>query len=240
MGDAHPTEQMNPALSMQRSALYVVGRETVFHQPNRWTPTPAGRLPELPPGPEGPRAGLERLPGSPSQLIQVPRPVVFQQARQRAVGEDPASGLASWTVVRLIVGVADSLHGRTAHGTGFPEPAVHRHPRTERGHLLGEAVARLGAQAIRPLEEHLTRGGEEPLGLVLLQLLGQGQRREAGAMEDLVGIGVADPAEEMRIGQCAFERVVPRSEDGIKRFEGRPEQLEPARIDAPSRRLRPG
>ena len=49
-------------------------------------------------------------------------------------------------------------------------------------------------------------------------------------MEDLVGVGVADAAEEMRIGQGALERVVLATEDGIELLESRREQLEPARV----------
>ena len=40
------------------------------------------------------------------------------------------------------------------------------------------------------------------------ELVGQGDRRQAGAVQDLVRVGVADAAEQMRIGQRALERMV--------------------------------
>src|SRR5262245_21050954 len=45
-------------------------------------------------------------------------------------------------------------------------------------------------------------------------------------MEDLVGIGVADPADGTRIGEGALERMVSLAKDGLKLIERRREQLE--------------
>ena len=37
---------------------------------------------------------------------------------------------------------------------------------------------------------------------------GQHDRREPGGMEYFVGVGVADSAEQSRVGECALERVI--------------------------------
>ena len=73
------------------------------------------------------------------KIIEMSRPIILEQARQRAVGQDSAVRLAAGAVVGLVVGVADPLHGRTADGTGLAKPAVHGHAGTKRGHLLGPA-----------------------------------------------------------------------------------------------------
>ena len=66
------------------------------------------------------------------------RPVAVEQARQRAIGEQLAAGLAGRAVVGLVLGVADALHRRAADRARLAVLAVHRHLRAERGHLLGE------------------------------------------------------------------------------------------------------
>src|SRR5207249_4593412 len=48
--------------------------------------------------------------------------------------------------------------------------------------------------------------------------------------EDLVGVGVADPAEEPRVGERTLERVTLRDERRTKRREVRAVQLQPARV----------
>ena len=129
------------------------------------------------------------------QLVERSRPIIFQQPRQRAVGEDAASGLAARAVVGLVVGVADPLYGGAADRARFAEPAVDGHARAERRDFLGKAVAGLGAESLDPFEENLTRGGIEPLDLARAPASARGPAARAGAMEDLVGIGVADAAE---------------------------------------------
>src|SRR3989442_900779 len=82
-----------------------------------------------------------------------------------------------------------------ADRAGLPDPPVPRHPLAGRGALLGEAFARLAAQAVGPIEEDLARRREEPLDLLAPERAREPERREARAVEDLVGVGVADPAE---------------------------------------------
>ena len=52
-------------------------------------------------------------------------------------------------------------------------------------------------------------------------------------MQDLVGIGVADAADEARIGERALEGAVLRGERGAKRVEVGGENVDAARIDEP-------
>jgi hypothetical protein len=44
------------------------------------------------------------------QLVQTPRPVVFEQPRQASIREQFSSGLAFRTVIGLILGIDDALH----------------------------------------------------------------------------------------------------------------------------------
>ena len=75
----------------------------------------------------------------------------FKQARQRAIGQDSAAGLAAGAVVRLAVGIADSLHRSAADRARLAEPAVHGHAGTKRSDTFGKAVAGLGPKPLDPL-----------------------------------------------------------------------------------------
>src|SRR5262249_57531404 len=92
----------------------------------------------------------------------MPRPIVPEQPRQRPVGEDSPFGLAAWTIVRLVVRVADALNWRPTHWARLAELAVDGHLRAESGHLLWKAVAHLLAEAFDPLAQHLLRRGKQP------------------------------------------------------------------------------
>src|SRR6185369_11747546 len=122
------------------------------------------------------------------------------------------------------------LHGRAARRTRLAVAAVDRHAGTERGHLLREARSRLAPKALRPFEERSACGGPQPLDFFARQLSGQPDRREAGAMQDLVAVRVADAAEEPRVGQRALERVALAHEDVAERLGIRVEHLEAAGI----------
>src|SRR5688572_32841435 len=87
------------------------------------------------------------------ELLERARPVLLEQPRQRPIGEQLAAGLAHRAVVRLVLGVDDTLHRRPAHRARLAELAVHRHLGPERGDLVGEAVADLGAEPRGPLLE---------------------------------------------------------------------------------------
>src|SRR3972149_2394868 len=166
------------------------------------------------PLPLDPLLGLELL-----ELFQTLRPVFSQQARERAVREELSAGLAARAVVRLVLGVGDPLNGSRAHGTGLPVPAVDRHFRPERRYLLRELVAGFRAQLIGPLDQGLPRRAVKPFGLLVGKPGSPGDGGKPSAMEDLVGVGVSDSAEEPRIGERALQRVVLSG-------EGAPELLE--------------
>ena len=54
----------------------------------------------------------------------------------------------------------------------------------------------------------------EPRDFIVIKLIGAFQRGKAGAMQDLVRIGVADAAEDAGIGQRALEGVIFSQEGG--------------------------
>ena len=92
------------------------------------------------------------------EFVDAARPVRLEQAGQRAVGEQLAAGLAGGAVVALVGGVPDALHRRAARRARLAVLAVHGHLGVERGHLLRELLAALGAQQLHPLGEHRHAG----------------------------------------------------------------------------------
>src|SRR5439155_1341776 len=61
--------------------------------------------------------------------------------------------------------------------------------------------------------------------------------REPRAVQDLVGVGVADPAQDRGIGQEPLERMVLADEGGAEGLDVGLEHLEPARVVLEERRL---
>src|SRR5690606_33807294 len=53
------------------------------------------------------------------ELVEGLGPALLQEARERSVREELAARLALRAVVRLVVRVADALHGRAADGAGL-------------------------------------------------------------------------------------------------------------------------
>ena len=133
--------------------------------------------------------------------------LLLSRRESAAVGEQLAAGLAARAVVGLVVGVDDALHRRAAVGAGLAEAAVHRHRRMERGHLLGPVAGFARSRAVHSASVDLPPR-EEALDRRRVERARQRERREPGAVQDLVGVGVADAAEEARIGERALERVV--------------------------------
>jgi len=165
------------------------------------------------------------------QLFQGAGPVFVEQAREGAVGQQAASGLAFRAVVGLVVGVADSLDLGAASRTRQAVAAVHRHRGAERGYLFGEGIGGLGADAIGPFEERRARRVVEPRDFRIAQLLRHRDWRELRAMQDLVGVRIADSAEDVRIGERALERVIGRAQRRRERLEGRLERLDTSRAE---------
>ena len=92
-------------------------------------------------------------------------------------------------------------------------------------------------------DEHGAARVVEPRDLVVVELVVQTDRREAGAVQDLVRVGVADAAQEPRIGERALERVALAEEDARETSAGprRAPRGRPARARrAPPRRARGG
>src|SRR5258706_9916675 len=142
------------------------------------------------------------------QLVQTPWPVVFEQTRQGTIRQQLAAGLAFRAVISFVVGVDDALHRRAAHWTGFAVFAVHRHLVAKRRDALGKIFAGLFAQTLDPFAETIFRRLEERFNLAFAQLLGLLHRRQSCAVENFVGISIANTAKQMRIGERSFERVI--------------------------------
>ena len=104
--------------------------------------------------------------------------------------------------------MADPLNLGAADRAGLTELAVYRHLGPEGGHLAGKSRAGLPAQAIAPLGEGGAGPVEEPLDLAIAELARHGDRRDARPVQDLVRVGVADPAEDPLVGQGPLDGVV--------------------------------
>src|SRR5690606_4631578 len=130
-------ERARPALelsALRRSAAPARGHRS----PGASSPCPhgSGRC-------AGGNAGLSRSPGPSAlalELVEGLGPALLQQARERAIGQELAAGLAAGAVVGLVLRVDDALHGRTADRAGLLVLAVHGHLRADRGDLLREAL----------------------------------------------------------------------------------------------------
>src|SRR5690606_878229 len=143
-------------------------------------------------------------------LFHRPRPIVLEQPRERTVGQQLSVRLTARAVVRLVLRVANTLDGRAARGAGLTVPPVYGHAFTKRRHLLREAALVLVAQALRPFDEGRARRIEETLPCAIVEHSRLHQRRQPRAMQDLIGVRIADAAQDRGIGQRAFERVVAR------------------------------
>src|ERR1019366_8483108 len=138
------------------------------------------------------------------QFLRSARPVLAEQPRERPVRQQPAAGLARRTIVGFVAGVTDALDPAAAAGTGMTVLSMGGHLRAERRHLFRELSLRLGAQPVHPFGEDLASGRVQPRRLVMGQPERHSDGTEAGAMQDLVGVGVADTAEKAWIGEGAF------------------------------------
>ena len=150
------------------------------------------------------RAALQPL-----ELLERLRPVVLQQPREPAIGQQLAAGLAG----RAVVGFVDGVHDRagsacrtpgTASRTGRAPPSRREMPSPSR-----ESVAGFGDQRVAPLRQTpctapSAAARSRPRPRRLVSCIGDSRR----GVQNLVGVRVADAAEEMRIGQRALERVV--------------------------------
>src|SRR5436190_23033429 len=120
------------------------------------------------------------------ELVDRFGPILLEQARQRAVGEQAAVRLAARTVVRLVVGIADSLHLGLANGAWLAVLAVHGHLVVKRRDLAREVAMRLLAQSVEPCREHLARNREQARRLLGGQTASQCHARQAPSIDNLV------------------------------------------------------
>src|SRR5437868_2512032 len=74
------------------------------------------------------------------QRLDGPGPVVLEQARQRAVGQQLAASLAARTIVGFILGVTDALNGCATYRAGLAIASMNRHACVKGGDFLGEGV----------------------------------------------------------------------------------------------------
>ena len=135
-------------------------------------------------------------------------PVGFEEPGETAVGQDFAAGLAGGAVVGFVVGIADALDRGAADGARLLEAAVDGHFGAEGGYFFGKAGFGFGVEAVDPELHDLARGGEESIPLCWHKFLSQGDGREPGGMQDFVGVGVADAADDARVGEGALEGAV--------------------------------
>src|SRR5688572_23866965 len=141
-------------------------------------------------------------------LVHAAWPVFLEQPGHSTVGQEFAAGLTGWTVVALVVGVDDVLHGGAAYRTRLAELSVHGHLRMKGCHLRRELVTGLSAQPPGPRVECVPDGSPETRDLVRVETRRQLQRREPGGVQDLVGVGIADAAEKRGVRERAFDGVV--------------------------------
>ena len=131
---------------------------------------------------------------------------------RRGAGRRSGSGRSSWSRWRRSGCAAPACR---RPGQGWPIAPVHRHALAKRRHLLRKAVARPPRGGARSIRSSTARVASNSRRCVVGgELPGQRQRREPRAVQDLVGVGVADAAEEPRVGQRALERVVLAREPG--------------------------
>src|SRR5688572_23564133 len=84
------------------------------------------------------------------ELLERSRPILLEESRHRAVGEQTTICLTALAIVRLVVRVPNALHRCAADRTWLLESSVHSHPVAKCRHLLGEGFPGLIAEAIDP------------------------------------------------------------------------------------------
>src|SRR5712692_1797214 len=164
------------------------------------------------------------------EFVERARPVLVQQAGKSAVGEQASARLASRTIIGLVARVADALDFGATTRAWLAIAAVDRHAGPKRGDLLGKCTSRFGPQTLGPFEQRRARRVVKPLDFLRSQLLRHCDRRELRAMENLVGIRIADTTENMRVGKRSLQRVISRAQRGGECGEARLERFDTAGI----------
>src|SRR5258708_34726877 len=153
------------------------------------------------------------------EFLERARPVRSQEPGQTAIGKNFSASLASSTIIRFVVGVANPLNLFSTSGAGLAIASVNGHVLAKRSDVFGKATFCLSAQAVYPEPNCVARGSEQPFPLARAQLVRERDRRQLRGMQDLVRIGVADAADDAWIGKGHLERTILCSKGGAKRAE---------------------
>src|SRR5688572_25885616 len=130
------------------------------------------------------------------QFLDAARPVVLEQAGQRPVGQYAAAGLAARTVVGLVGSVPDTLHFGATDRARLAKTPVHGELRPERGDAFWKRTRRFAPQPLQPIPQHALRAFVQARDLLVRELPAERDRRKARRVQDLVGVRIADAAEE--------------------------------------------
>src|SRR6266849_1286524 len=172
-----------------------------------------------PQGPRGSKCGTQGLGVFASEefeLVEGAWPIFAAKAREGAIGVEFSAGLARGAIVGFVGGVTDALDFCVAARAGLFVAAVHGHAFAKGGDVLGEFAGGFGTQALGPAGERSASGGEEALDFRRGELLRERERGKFRFEQNLVGIGIADAAEEARIGKSTLESVVRGEKDRRK------------------------
>ena len=157
-------------------------------------------------------------------------PILAEKPGEGAVGEELSAGLAGGAIVGLVGGVTDALDFGVAARTRLLVTAVNGHAFAKGGDIFGEFIACFRAEAVEPASERGTGGSEEALDLRHGELVGQREGRKPGFEQNFIGIGIADAAEQARVGEGALQSVVRGEKNGGKARRIGIEHLEAAGI----------
>src|SRR4029077_16924542 len=111
-------------------------------------------------------AALESL-----EFLEGARPGRSQKARKSAIRKNFSTSLASSTVVRFVVRVANPLNPFSTPPARLSIASVNRHFLAKGGHLFGKGSLRLRAQPVDPQPEGIARRSEQSFPFVRLQLV---------------------------------------------------------------------
>src|SRR5438132_8626621 len=125
-------------------------------------------------------------------------PVFTQDARQGAIGEKLAAGLAVGTVVGLVGGIANPLNLCGAAQTRLTEATMYGHPRAKSGNVFRKSVAGCDAEIFNPLKKSYACGSMKPFHLFPGKSLREFYGRELRLKKNFIRIGIADAAEQPR------------------------------------------
>jgi hypothetical protein len=165
------------------------------------------------------------------ELVEGAGPVCTEEPRQAAVREYFAVGLALGAVVGFVVGVANALDGLAASGAGLAETSMDGHVWAEGCDFFREGLGGFGVEAVDPELEGFAGCGVETLPLVVGEFVGLQDGRELGGVEDLVGVGVADAAEDAWVGEGSLEGAVFCGEGCAEVIECGGEDVDAAGVD---------